>query len=316
MDVQVIVDFKNKIINNLKQVIIGKDHVLDLVVMALISNGHILIEDVPGTGKTILARSLAKSMGGKFSRIQFTPDLMPGDILGAHILQQKEDGRREMTFQPGPVFTNILLADEINRTTPRTQSALLEAMNVGQVSVDGRTYSLECPFMVLATQNPYEFEGTYPLPESQLDRFMLRVEIGYPPKQDEVRVLVSQTHRHPLDNLTPVVRREDVAQIQEAVKDVHIEEALLDYIVALAERTRQSRLLEVGVSPRGCLMLRRIAQAWALLEGRDYVVPDDIKRLAVPTLAHRVILRGAARQDARRASKVIREIVEGTPVPL
>ncbi len=301
------------VVKAVEGVLFGKPDVVRLVVAALFAGGHVMIEDVPGVGKTVLARALAKAVDAHFRRIQFTPDLLPSDIIGVSVFSQKED---RFVFRRGPIFTNILLADEINRTTPRTQSALLEAMNVGQVSVDGRTYSLECPFMVLATQNPYEFEGTYPLPESQLDRFMLRVEIGYPPKQDEVRVLVSQTHRHPLDNLTPVVRREDVAQIQEAVKDVHIEEALLDYIVALAERTRQSRLLEVGVSPRGCLMLRRIAQAWALLEGRDYVVPDDIKRLAVPTLAHRVILRGAARQDARRASKVIREIVEGTPVPL
>ena len=301
------------VVGAVESVLYGKPEVVRLVVAALFAGGHVMIEDVPGVGKTVLARALAKAVDADFCRIQFTPDLLPSDIIGVSVFSQSED---RFVFRRGPIFTNILLADEINRTTPRTQSALLEAMNVGQVSVDGKTYQLERPFMVLATQNPYEFEGTYPLPESQLDRFMLRVEVGYPRRPDEVRVLKSQTFSHPIEDLEPVIRREEVARIQEAVKHVRVDDSLLAYIVAIAEGTRTNRLLDVGVSPRGCLMLRRMAQAWALLEGRDYVLPDDIKRLAVPVLSHRVILRGAARQDARRAAKVIHDIVEATPVPL
>lgn len=301
------------VVKAVESVFYGKSEVVRLVVAALFAGGHVMIEDVPGVGKTVLARAIAKAVNADFRRLQFTPDLLPSDIIGVSVFSQRED---RFVFRHGPIFTNILLADEINRTTPRTQSALLEAMNVGQVSVDGRTYQLEKPFMVLATQNPFEFEGTYPLPESQLDRFMLRIEIGYPELDDEVYVLKSQTFGHPIESLSSVIDRTEVTEIQEVVKRVRVEESLLTYIVSIAEGTRRSKLLEVGVSPRGCLMLRRLAQSWALLEGRDYVIPDDIKHLAVSVFAHRVILRGASRQDARRAARVIREVVEATKVPL
>lgn len=303
----------SKLIENIENVFIGKKDAVKLTLTGLFAGGHILIEDVPGVGKTVLARALARSIDCSFQRIQFTPDLLPSDIIGVSIYTPKMD---EFVFKPGPIFAHVILADEINRTTPRTQSSLLEAMNDFQISVDGKTRKLELPFIVLATQNPYEFEGTYPLPESQLDRFLMRIEIGYPSIEDEKRVLFSQTHQHPLNTLSPVLSREEVLDIQRQVKEVRVDESIIGYMLEITSRTRKNTKLEIGVSPRGSLMLRRAVQACALVEGRDYVVPDDVKKLAAPVLSHRVIVRATARQDAKRAAAVIKEIVEEVPVPL
>ncbi|KPJ63345.1 MAG: hypothetical protein AMS15_00600 [Planctomycetes bacterium DG_23] len=271
---------------NIKRVFIGKDEVVDVVLVGLFSGGHILIEDVPGVGKTILARTLARSIHCSFRRIQFTPDLLPTDIIGVSIFNAPRD---EFVFKKGPIFANIILADEINRTTPRTQSSLLEAMNDYHVSVDGVSHPLPSPFMVIATQNPFEFTGTFSLPESQLDRFLLRLRIGYPGWDDEKRVLYDQKIRHPFDSLLAVMSSDQVLEIQQRVREVNVDETIADYILAIAEGTRNSDELEIGVSPRGNLNLFRAAQALALIEGRNYCVPDDVKRLAVPVLAHRVV---------------------------
>ncbi len=302
-----------KLTENVTRVFFGKNEVVKLTLTALLAGGHVLIEDVPGVGKTVLARALARSIDCSFRRIQFTPDLLPSDIVGVSIFSPEAD---EFIFRPGPVFANVILSDEINRTTPRTQSALLEAMNAFQVSVDGVTHKLELPFIVLATQNPYEFEGTYPLPESQLDRFLMRIEIGYPDLDHEKQVILSQTHQHPLDTLSPVLTRQEILDLQNRVKQVRVDKSILDYILQITRRTRENTKLQTGVSPRGSLMFRRAAQAYALIEGREYVIPDDIKKLAGPVLCHRVIVRATARQDARRAAAVIKEIVDLVPVPV
>jgi MoxR-like ATPase len=302
-----------ELIGNIEKVFIGKKDAIKLTLTGLFAGGHILIEDVPGVGKTVLARALARSIDCSFQRLQFTPDLLPSDIIGVSIYTPEMN---EFVFKPGPIFAHVILADEINRTTPRTQSSLLEAMNDFQVSVDGKTHSLELPFIVLATQNPYEFEGTYPLPESQLDRFLMRIEIGYPDLENEKQVLFSQAHDHPLMQLSPVLSRDDVVFIQSRVRDVRIDESIIEYMLEITRRTRKNSKLEIGVSPRGSLMLRRAVQAHALIESRDYVVPDDVKKLAVPVLSHRVIVRATARQDARRAAAVIKDILEEVPVPV
>jgi len=299
---------------NIETVFIGKTEAVRLVLVGLFAGGHVLIEDVPGVGKTTLARALARSIRSSFRRIQFTPDLLPTDILGVPIYNAAED---RFIFKPGPIFANVVLADEINRTTPRTQSSLLEAMNEFQVSVDGATHPLPKPFLVLATQNPHEYEGTFPLPESQLDRFLLRIEIGYPVRADERRVLTSQRLANPLESLEPVLDGDEVVAIQTAVREVRVDDAITDYVLEIVSRTRQSQELEIGVSPRGGLALARAAQALALLEGRDYVLPDDAKRLAVPVLAHRVIRRAAlATGGCRDEREVIRQIVDETSVPV
>ncbi len=302
-----------KLIENIESVFIGKKDAVKLTLTGLFAGGHILIEDVPGVGKTVLARALARSIDCTFRRIQFTPDLLPSDIIGVSIYTPKME---EFIFKPGPIFAHVILADEINRTTPRTQSSLLEAMNDFQVTVDGTTHTLEMPFIVLATQNPYEFEGTYPLPESQLDRFLMRIEIGYPDLAHEKEVLFSQIHEHPLTRLSPVLTREDIAGIQTQVKEVRVDDSIIEYMLEITRKTRNKRKLEIGVSPRGSLMLRRAVQACALIEGRDFVIPDDVKKLAVPVLSHRVIVRATARQDARRAAVVIKEIMDEVPVPV
>lgn len=302
-----------KLIENIESVFIGKKEAVKLTLTGLFAGGHILIEDVPGVGKTVLARALARSIDCNFQRIQFTPDLLPSDIIGVSIYTPKME---EFVFKPGPIFAHVILADEINRTTPRTQSSLLEAMNDFQVSVDGTTRSLEMPFIVLATQNPYEFEGTYPLPESQLDRFLMRIEIGYPDLAHEKEVLDSQILHHPLNDLAPVLHRDDIVSIQQKVKQVRVDESIIQYMLEITRKTRNKRKLEIGVSPRGSLMLRRAVQAYALIEGRDFVIPDDVKKLAVPVLSHRVIVRATARQDARRAAAVIKEIMDEVPVPV
>jgi MoxR-like ATPase len=299
--------------------LVGKPDVVRLAVVGLIARGHLLIEDVPGVGKTTLAAALARSIGGGFQRIQFTSDMLPSDVLGVSVYQPE---RGEFVFKPGPLFTNIVLADEINRTTPKTQSSLLEAMNEAQVSLDHSTYPLPRPFMVLATQNPLEYEGTHPLPESQLDRFLLRIRIGYPESRDEKAILRGEA-TPPLDGIDPVVMVEDVLWLQDEVDRVRADESVLDYLMALVAATRRSPLLSLGVSPRGSLALLRAAKAHALADGRDYLVPDDVKRLATAALAHRVLVRpraagstdGARTEPVMDAETIIAAIVREVPVP-
>ncbi len=299
---------------NVAKVFLGKAEVVRSVLTGLLAGGHVLLEDVPGVGKTVLAKSVARSVDCEFRRVQFTPDLLPSDILGVAIYDQRTGA---FEFKPGPIFTNVLLADEINRATPRTQSALLEAMNDAQVTVDRISHPLPGPFFVVATQNPVEFEGTYPLPESQLDRFMLRIRIGYPSTADEKSIILSQQKTHPIEDLEPVLGGAQLAALQRAVREVKLEESVLDYLLALVKKTRTSRYLTVGASPRGSLALSRAAQAHAFLAGRDYVLPDDVKALAAPVLAHRVLgptLDTEGGNDERE--RVITDLVESLEVPV
>jgi MoxR-like ATPase len=295
------------------QVVLGKSEVVRLTVVALLAGGHVLLEDVPGVGKTLIGKALAKSVGGQFARIQFTPDLLPSDIIGSSLYDAKTG---EFTYSQGPVFANVVLADEINRTTPRTQSALLEAMSEGQVSVDGVTRQLPKPFLVIATQNPYEFEGTYPLPESQLDRFLLRLSVGYPDREEERQILQNHRSGEPVDKLKSVLDVEQVQALQSAVRDVRVDDSLHSYLLDIVQATRESDELHVGVSTRGTLAIYRAAQALALVEGREFVIPDDVKRLAVPTIAHRVIPKGYLHASQRETIEaIITRIVEEIPVP-
>ncbi len=298
---------------NMGRVVLGKADVVRWCLVALLSGEHVLLEDVPGVGKTLVAKALARSVAGDFCRLQFTPDLLPSDILGSSVFDTKQG---KFIFHRGPIFSNIVLADEINRAPPRTQSALLEAMSEGQVSVDGQTFSLPRPFLVISTQNPFEFEGTYALPESQLDRFLLRLSMGYPGKDDERRVLTTHRQGEPVQELEPVIECEQVAALQEAVRSIAFEESVGDYLLEIVHNTRESDELRVGVSTRGALSLYRSAQALALIEGRQFVVPDDVKRLAPLVLSHRVILKGFLRTGEREAAEaVIRRLVEQTVVP-
>lgn len=295
------------------QVVLGKTNAIRMCLVALLSGEHVLLEDVPGVGKTLVGKALAKSVDGKFNRIQFTPDLLPSDIVGSSIY---DGAQSQFAFNQGPVFANIVLADEINRTTPRTQSALLEAMSDSQVSVDGETYPLPVPFMVIATQNPFEFEGTYPLPESQLDRFLIRISMGYPDREDERRVLLSHRSGEPVEQLKPIVDVDQVVALQASVRDVAVEESIYDYILDIAEATRTHDELDVGVSTRGVLCMYRAAQAVAKVSGRDFVVPDDVKDLAVSVLAHRVVAKGQLRGGQRlHAEDVITRIMDQLVVP-
>jgi MoxR-like ATPase len=298
---------------NIARVLLGKPDVIRLCVVALLAEGHLLLEDAPGVGKTSLAKALAHSLNCKFTRLQCTPDLLPSDILGSSVFYPN---RGEFEFRPGPIFTNVFLADEINRTTPRTQSALLEAMMEHQVSADGQTYPLDRPFLVLATQNPFEFEGTYPLPENQMDRFMICTAVGYPDRSAERMVFDSHRLGEPVDTLNPVLSISELIKLQELVREVAVEDTLSDYILDLAGATRTHKELSLGVSTRGALALYRAVQALALVEGRNYAVPDDVKLLAIPVLAHRVVCSGMIREGQRaRARQIMQQIVETTRVP-
>ena len=301
-----------RIAANVEKVIVGKTREVQVAVIALLCQGHVLIEDVPGVGKTMLAHSLARSIGGSFSRIQFTPDMLPSDVTGVSIYNQQT---RQFEFRPGPVIAQVVLTDEINRATPKTQAALLEVMEEGQVTVDGVTHKLERPFMVLATQNPIEYEGTFPLPEAQLDRFLLRLHLGYPSSADEVRVLDQQQFVHPIHGLQQAVTIQELLEVQEAVKSVFVDPLVKSYIVDLVTRTRNHPEVYLGASPRGSLALFRTGQARAALHGRDYVIPDDIKALAEAALAHRIIIGPAARMKDVSSRDIVRELLDSTPVP-
>lgn len=305
-------EFAQRIVANIEKVIVGKRSTIELAVISLLCQGHLLIEDVPGVGKTMLARSLARSLGVTFSRIQFTPDMLPSDVTGVSIFNQVT---REFEFRSGPIMAQVVLADEINRATPKTQAALLEAMEEHQVTVDGITHSLPRPFMVLATQNPIEYEGTFPLPEAQVDRFLMRIRLGYPAREQEIDVLDRQQFRHPLNDLEQIVGMEELIAMQDAVKGIYVSPPVKRYIVDLTNQTRDHTEVYLGASPRGSLALYRTGQARAAMHGRDYVLPDDIKALAVPTLAHRVILGPGARLRDLSALQVVEEILSSLPVP-
>jgi MoxR-like ATPase len=298
---------------NIQTVFLGHPQAVDLLLIGLLGRGHVLIEDVPGVGKTVLAKSLARSIDCKFTRIQLTPDLLPGDVLGVAIFNSQT---QSFDFKPGPIFANIVLADEINRTTPRTQSALLEAMSEEQVSVENETRPLERPFMLVATQNPFEFEGTYYLPENQLDRFLLRISVGYPDRNSEHRILTTKPGREALDQLQPVMHANEIVALQDDVPKVTIDNAIVDYILDLVEGTRHEEQLHLGVSPRGALALTTAAQASAVLHGRDYVTPDDVKQLFIPCCAHRVVSKTYLHNgDANATGRVLQAILDKTPTP-
>lgn len=301
-----------RIKDNMAKVLVGKAAAMDLLLIALLAEGHILIEDVPGLGKTLIAKSLAISMGGEFKRVQFTPDLLPADITGFNIYDQK-DGR--FSFQPGPVMANVLLADEINRTVPRTQAALLESMEEGQVTVDGQTYPLPRPFLVVATQNPIELEGTFALPEAQLDRFILRITLGYPDQAEEEEILTRFQQEDPLSKLSAVCQPEDIAAMQADCRNIHISPQVRGYIASLVRATREQESFLYGASPRGSLGLMRCAQGRAALAGRDYVLPDDVKALAGPVLGHRLILRDEERLRGRQTGELLERILDSVQPP-
>ena len=311
MDVKSVAAFAKDVSDNVSRVIVGKEDAIKLVLCAILARGHILLEDVPGTGKTVMAKSLAKSLDADFARIQFTPDLLPTDVTGLSIWDAKAG---EFTFKPGPVFTNILLADEINRATPRTQSALLECMEERQVTESGVTRKLAEPFLVVATQNPVEIQGTFPLPEAQLDRFLVRLKMGYPDTQGAMQILRRFISQSPLEELQPVVKREEIVEAQKALKDVEASTPVMAYITALCERTRQFEQVQLGVSPRGMLALLRASQAHALVEGRDFVTPDDVRAMAEPVLAHRIVVRGMYGRSGQ-GEMIVGEALKSTPVP-
>ena len=304
-------EFARDIHANVGRVIVGKENVVDLLLTALLAGGHVLLEDVPGTGKTTLARAFAISLGLSFKRVQCTPDLLPNDISGVSVYHPPSG---EFQFRPGPIFSNVLLADEINRATPRTQSALLEAMGERQVTVDGVTHRLQEPFLVLATENPIEFEGTFPLPEAQLDRFLLQLSVGYPDLDDEARMLRTVSGRHPIETLTEVVRAEVLPELQRVVDTIHVSDPVVQYILRLVTATRSHLDVALGASPRASLALFRASQAAAALAGRDFVLPDDVKRLAEPVLRHRLLLKAESGLRGRTPATVLQEIVAATPV--
>lgn len=299
---------------NIGQAVLGKPLAVRMVITALLAGEHVLLEDVPGVGKTLIAKALAKSISGKFTRLQFTPDLLPSDITGSSVYNSTSG---EFTFHPGPVFANVVLADEINRAPPRTQSALLEAMGEGQVSVDGETHRLPSPLLVIATQNPFEFEGTYLLPESQLDRFLLRITVGYPAREFELDLLTSHRLGEPVEQLQPVINAQQILKLQNDAKQVHVENSLANYLLDIVHATRESTNIQVGVSTRGTLAFYRAAQAHALVNGRSHVIPDDIKGLAIAVLAHRIVPRGMLPgADRSAAEDVINQVLSGVRVPV
>ncbi len=302
-----------RVVTNVERVIVGKHREVQLTLVALLCRGHVLIEDVPGVGKTVLAKTIARSIGCSFKRIQFTPDLLPGDVTGVSIFNQ---GSRVFEFRPGPIVAQIVLADEINRATPKTQSALLEAMEERQITVDGETHDLPMPFVVLATQNPIEYEGTFPLPEAQLDRFLLRLSLGYPTHMEEIAVLQNQMSGHPLSRIEQVVDVSELVTAQQyIIENVRVDPLILEYIVSMSEATRRHDEIYLGASPRGTLGLLASARAWAALAGRDYVLPDDVKALAEPVLAHRLIVSPAARMRNIDGRGIVRELLQRVPVP-
>ncbi len=309
---QEVQDVANRIIANVEKVIIGKDREIRMTVVALLCEGHLLIEDVPGVGKTMLARAIARTVGSTYRRIQFTPDMLPSDVTGVSVFNQKT---LEFEFRAGPIMAQIVLSDEINRATPKTQSALLEAMEERQVTVDGTTYDMSRPFLVLATQNPIEYEGTFPLPEAQVDRFLMRIRLGYPLKAHEINILGLQALMHPIENLETTVSVEELSQAQSAVREMYVDDSVKEYIVDLVATTRDHPDVYLGASPRGSLALFRAARAWAAIDGREYVLPDDIKLLAEATLAHRLIVSPSARIKNVDASQVIEDALAQTPVP-
>ncbi|MDP9366424.1 MAG: MoxR family ATPase [Chloroflexota bacterium] len=298
--------------DNVERVVVGKRHEVQLVLVALLCRGHVLIEDVPGVGKTVLAKAIARTVGSSFKRIQFTPDLLPSDVTGVNVFNQQT---ARFEFRPGPVVAQMVLADEINRATPKTQAALLEAMEEAQVTVDGVTHPLPTPFVVLATENPIEYEGTFPLPEAQLDRFLIRLSLGYPGRAGELEMLDRQHRAHPLDSLQQAIRVEDLILAQAAVKEVHVAMPVKEYVISLVEATRHHDDVYLGASPRGSLALYNASRAWAALQGRDYVTPDDVKALAEPTLAHRVIVNPAARIKNVDSRVVVHDLLARVPVP-
>jgi MoxR-like ATPase len=304
----------NAVLNEVKKAIVGKEQVLKLMLTTMLADGHILLEDLPGLAKTLMAKSFARAMGVQFTRVQFTPDLLPSDILGVSVFNQKT---LEFEFRKGPVFTNILLADEINRSPPKTQSALLEAMQEKQATIEGKTYVLPKPFIVVATQNPIEQEGTYPLPEAQLDRFLVRLRVGYPSKEEEKEILRRRMERKKEEvDIKPVLSAEEVVEMQRAIEDVYVSEAILDYITAIVEATRNDRReIDIGASPRGSLALLKLSRAYAALEGRDYVIPDDVKAVAVPGLSHRLILKRELWYTNVSPDSVMEKLLEKVPVP-
>ena len=301
-----------RILTNVDRVIIGKAQETRLALVCLLARGHLLIEDVPGVGKTMLARALARSTGCTFQRIQFTPDLLPSDVTGVSVFNQ---GTRDFEFRPGPIMAQVVLTDEINRATPKTQSALLEAMEERQVTVDGVTHRVPAPFMVMATQNPIEYEGTFPLPEAQLDRFLMRIHLGYPSPTDEVLILDAQQSQHPIESLEVVTSAAEVLELQEAVREIYVDPLIKQYVVTLVNATREHESVYLGASPRGSLSLMHAAQAYAMLDGRDFVQPDDVKLLAEPTLGHRVIVSPGARVRNIDSAQVIEESISRVPVP-
>ncbi len=311
-DIAMVKDVADRISDNVEKVIIGKRREVQITLLALLCEGHLLIEDVPGVGKTMLARAISRSIGCEFRRIQFTPDMLPSDVTGVSVFNQKT---MEFEFRPGPLMTQIVLTDEINRATPKTQSALLEAMEEHQLTVDGVTYPMESPFLVLATQNPIEYEGTFPLPEAQLDRFMMRITLGYPQPGDEMRILDSQRQQHPISSLEQVISAAELVAAQRAVTEVYVDDLIKEYIVTLSNATRRHADVYLGVSPRGSLALYKTSRARAAVQSRDYVIPDDVKEMAEPTLAHRLIVSPSARIKNVDPRAVLSEILDSTPVP-
>lgn len=312
MNIHGMEQMNKQLMDHVGKIIVGKDHTIELVMTAIIASGHVLLEDVPGTGKTMLAKSVASSLDCTFQRIQFTPDLLPSDLTGIHFFNQKEG---DFEFRPGPLFANLVLADEINRATPRTQSSLLECMEERQISIDGSTRQLERPFIVIATQNPVDNQGTFPLPEAQMDRFMMKIRMGYPSSEESVEILRRTVTSLSVADLSAIISREQLLEAQSTYTSVQIDEDLLRYIIRLTEATRQHPELSLGVSPRGAQALLKASQAWAALHGRDFVLPDDIKLLAEPVLAHRLVFRNRVRQQEGLAERIIQELLSQIEVP-